>query len=335
MVRSASWSGKWRHFHSIAVMTAFLSALSPIARAENVSAEALFRAGRAAASRGDHNAACTHYRESYRLEPALGTLLNLAMCEEALGRFATAWQHYKDASRDLSAEDQRFSWTKERLAALEGRVARLTIHVVPETAAKTRVVVGSIELDSAQLGSSFALDPGTHEISVLAAERAARKYTVEVAEGESKVLTLEAGPELGSARKPSASAPKQTNVKADELTSTSAQEGANARKVVAYSALGVGAVGLVTSAVALGFVLDRKATVDANCDANRRCTDEGLAAGSSGDDWLAVAGVGLAVAVVANAAGLYLLWAPDPKTSIGLQPGSHPTSGRLFLNHKF
>src|SRR5262245_59061569 len=97
---------QWRPFRSFFVAAAFVCALPASARAENVSAEALFRAGRAATARGDHAAACTHYRESYRLEQAPGTLLNLALCEETLGKLASAWQHYQDAVFDLSAEDQ-------------------------------------------------------------------------------------------------------------------------------------------------------------------------------------------------------------------------------------
>ena len=54
-------------------------------------AEALFEAGRQAATRGDWTTACPKFAESQRLDPAPGTLLNLADCEEHLGHLASAW----------------------------------------------------------------------------------------------------------------------------------------------------------------------------------------------------------------------------------------------------
>ncbi|MFO0567610.1 MAG: hypothetical protein U0263_18270 [Polyangiaceae bacterium] len=48
-------------------------------------AEALFNAGRDAVKAGDYPTACAKFRESNRLDPAPGTVLNLADCEEHLG----------------------------------------------------------------------------------------------------------------------------------------------------------------------------------------------------------------------------------------------------------
>src|SRR5687768_2981870 len=47
-------------------------------------AEALFRQGRQAADAGDHAKACEKFKESNRLDPALGTVFNIADCEEKL-----------------------------------------------------------------------------------------------------------------------------------------------------------------------------------------------------------------------------------------------------------
>lgn len=328
----------WQLLRSIAVATVLVCALPENAHAENVAAEALFRAGRAATARGDHATACTHYRESYRLEQALGTLLNLALCEEALGKLASAWQHYQDVIRDLSAEDQRFAWTRQRLDALEARLPRLTLQVGPQRPDNTRVVVDSKEIETANLGKSLPLDPGTHEVSVLAPERAPREYRVELAEGESKVVTLQVGAAFESQQKPKPqSASKSREASPRSLPSANAAQTAGTRSILAYSTLGLGAGALITSGIAGAFALDRKATVDAECDANRKnCSEAGIAAGDSGSDLLTVAGVGLAVGVVASATGLYLLWTtPDAKTGIVVQPGLQPGSGSIFLKRNF
>src|SRR5690349_15059097 len=48
-------------------------------------ADALFEAGRAAAKRGDFKEACEKFAESERLDPAPGTVFNLAECHNSLG----------------------------------------------------------------------------------------------------------------------------------------------------------------------------------------------------------------------------------------------------------
>ncbi|NOU28880.1 MAG: hypothetical protein HOO96_13330, partial [Polyangiaceae bacterium] len=49
-------------------------------------AETLFREGRKALEAGDYAVACAKFAESQRIEPAPGTLLNLAGCEERSGK---------------------------------------------------------------------------------------------------------------------------------------------------------------------------------------------------------------------------------------------------------
>jgi hypothetical protein len=65
--------------------------LDPAASARDrdpVAAEALFRAGRDALKRGAWAAACSKLAESQTLDPAAGTALNLAVCQEKLGNVA-------------------------------------------------------------------------------------------------------------------------------------------------------------------------------------------------------------------------------------------------------
>ena len=59
-------------------------------------AEALFREGRTAAQKKDFTTACAKFRESNRLDPAVGTVFNIADCEERLGRLATSWTLFQE-----------------------------------------------------------------------------------------------------------------------------------------------------------------------------------------------------------------------------------------------
>jgi TolA-binding protein len=84
------------------VVTALWGAGS--ARAEPrdpATAEVLFRTGRLHSLAGEYAAVCPLFAESLRLDPAPGTLLNLADCEEHIGRTATAWAHFRELSREL------------------------------------------------------------------------------------------------------------------------------------------------------------------------------------------------------------------------------------------
>src|SRR5690242_7148142 len=92
-----------------------------------VAAEALFHDGRAAAQKGDWETACPKFRESQRLDPAAGTLLNLADCEEHRGKVATAWQLFRQVVESLPPTDERVPLAKDRASALEKRLPRLTV----------------------------------------------------------------------------------------------------------------------------------------------------------------------------------------------------------------
>src|SRR5262245_40491856 len=87
------------------VMLATCAARPAAAQPGTAASETLFRAGRDAMQRGDATSACAKFRESYRLEQAPGTLLNIAVCEEALGELCNAWQHYQDLIHELPADD--------------------------------------------------------------------------------------------------------------------------------------------------------------------------------------------------------------------------------------
>ena len=68
--------------------------------------------------------ALTHYQESVKLDPKLMTLMELAECEEQLGRLLEAQGHFADA-RDKAVEvaaPQTKKRAEEKLAALEKRV---------------------------------------------------------------------------------------------------------------------------------------------------------------------------------------------------------------------
>ena len=84
-------------------------------------AQALFREGRQLMASGNTAEACDRFAQSYALEAASGTLLNLALCHEKLGKVATAWAEYREAAALARGQDRpdRAAVAEERLAAIE------------------------------------------------------------------------------------------------------------------------------------------------------------------------------------------------------------------------
>lgn len=170
-------------------------------------ADALFREGREAMKRGDFVTACPKFAESQRLDPAGGTLLNLAECEEKRGMVASAQQHYREAGEAFPANDPRIAYVERRVAELDGRVPRITVGLAATSPAGTRVFRDGVELGAASLGAALPVDPGEHVIVVKAAGRQDARLVVSAKEGETKAVQVAAG---GSKSEPVDAGPPTT-----------------------------------------------------------------------------------------------------------------------------
>jgi hypothetical protein len=146
-------------------------------------AEALYRQARGLMSQGKYDEACPKLAESYRLDRATGTLLNLAACHEHQGKVATTWLEYSDsllaARRDGRPDRVRFA--QDRIAALEPQLSRLTV-TVSEEADMPEL---EIRLDGALIGLASRdvatpVDPGQHQVEAMAPGKVAWSREIEV-----------------------------------------------------------------------------------------------------------------------------------------------------------
>jgi tetratricopeptide (TPR) repeat protein len=151
-------------------------------RAEDrVAAESLFAEGRQLLSTGDYAAACTKLEASRRLEPALGTSLNLADCYEKLGRTASAWAEFKSAAAEAqkSGDALRKAAALDRANALEPRLCRLRVTLEDPGVA---VLQNNEPLSPAVIGSAIPVDPGVHRFEANAPGKIAWSQSFEVRE---------------------------------------------------------------------------------------------------------------------------------------------------------
>ncbi|HTV19132.1 MAG TPA: hypothetical protein VMG12_10685 [Polyangiaceae bacterium] len=129
-------------------------------------AEATFDEGRNLLRQGRVLEACPKLEESQRLDPGLGTQLNLADCYERAGRFASAHALFVEvaAGAHRHSQDQREQVARTRATALETRVSQLVISV-PEGAGRgLHVERDGRELAPGEWNVLVPVDPGVHAV---------------------------------------------------------------------------------------------------------------------------------------------------------------------------
>ena len=137
-------------------------------------ADDLFRQGQERLQIGLTREACELLATSHRLDPALGTLLNLALCHQKEGKLATAHREYVTAAtwaRERS-EGEREQFARQRAFALEADIPTLRIEIAGAPR-NLHVSLDGRVIDGAELEGDIAVDPGGHRVEVTAAAKRA------------------------------------------------------------------------------------------------------------------------------------------------------------------
>jgi len=166
---------------------------------DEAGARALFAEARRLAAAGHYAEACPKFAASFRLDPGIGTSFNLADCMEHTGRVASAWARFLDvaAATRLAGQPEREQVARDRAAALEARLAHLTLEVA--TPAPGLVVErDDVTLPPSSWGMAVPIDPGAHAIKATAPGKKPWSTTVSVPDATAVSLSvppLEALPE--------------------------------------------------------------------------------------------------------------------------------------------
>lgn len=282
-------------------------------------AEQLFEQARVLASKGEFAAACPVFEASYKLDPALGTLLNIATCYEQTGQLASAWGRYREVISVAAkvGDEARIKIAREKAAALEPRLPRLTIKVANTKVPGLSVMRDDVPVDPAVLGAGIYVDPGNHVVTANAPGHRSVSIEVKMIEAETKIVEVPALEALPDAPLTGTTGGPVT-IHVDDY-----DPGRNRRII----GIVLGGTGIAALATGLGFGIAARSSWnsafdDGLCDERTdQCNKEGQERTNDARRNALVADVvtGFGVAVIATGAVLYFT-APKKKERVSVAP---------------
>jgi hypothetical protein len=281
----------------VIVVLGLLHAAPAFAQAE-APAEALFEAGKALLQQRRYPEACAKLKASHDLDrEAVGTLLNLALCHEAMHKHATAWIEFREvAAKSAMKREDRVAVAREHEAKLLSQLSYITILVEPGArAAGLTVELDGAPIDEAAWGTALPMDPGTHVVRSSAP--GLRTKTQEVVLAEDKAERQTVSIVVLDAAAPGEAPPVRTT-----------SSGPRARGFI------LGAAGLASAAtgVVFGIVAANKNSRAKSLCPNDLCPDPQAKTSAEGDLRAAktdavVSDITIGVGVLALVAGAYVI----------------------------
>lgn len=280
-------------------------------------AEYLFRSGEKKFDSGRYTEACNDFAESLRLGPKLGTLLNLALCHETVGKTATAWSefHHGAAWAAQNGQKDRHDFAMQHVFALETKLPHVLLQLPADRA------IESVDVDGEPLPDSrwylpIFLDPGEHSVTISAPgkQRGIVKFRVTASPTEQLVSVPSLADEVivAAAPKPAFVLPSDPD---------------RARRIAGFVTLGVGAAGLVIGATFGILAVGKRDEVGSLCAGNR-CTEQGAQRYRDAQSHATVATVSTLLGVAAGAVGGWLIF-----TSRRANPGTAATTRVGIVPH--
>jgi hypothetical protein len=272
-------------------------------KSDAAQAESLFAEAKKLMEAGHYAQACPLLAESQRVDPGGGTLLNLADCHEKEGRIATAWAEFNAAMAVANKDGRadRVTFAQERIVALEPRLPRLTISVVPNAAASGyEIVLDDVKRGSVTWGHGSPIDPGHHLVRATAPSKRAWERAFDIRDRQTLVVEV---PDLEDASNYTAAS------SSPDAKTSAASSGARTWAFVA------GGAGIAAIAVGGFLGLEAKklrSESDEQCPTpTGECTQWAVDRNDSARRTANVATAAFAVGIVGLGVGTYLLLVPS------------------------
>ncbi|MCS6898324.1 MAG: hypothetical protein RMJ98_05505 [Myxococcales bacterium] len=288
---------------------------------DQAAADQLFREGRQLMAEKKYAEACAKFEASQKMGPAMGTLLNLAVCHEAEGKLATAWGEFAqvEAAARRNGNKDREEFARQHLKELEPRLPKLTVRV-PPAVRKSGLVIRRNGQDLAEGAWSVALpiDPGVVKIEASAPGFQLWRGELTIGEKETKEIEVpelipEPRPEPTTSTAPIAPAPisSPSATHSIQRTALAPPTGWSATKTTGAILGGVGLLGLGVGAYfGLQAFSDRE-------DSNARCPNmggieycdrKGVELNNSARTAARLSNIGIGLGLLTLGAGAYLFF---------------------------
>lgn len=255
--------------------------------AKDAAAAALFSEAKAKLADGETQAACLLFEQSLAFKRGIGTLFNLASCQETLNNTKLAFELYREVA-ELTREagqDERSALAQQRAERLRNKLSFLVV-------SPTEVVDGlTIQRDGKDVsrdsfGKEILIDPGVHQLHVTAPNKQPLDIQVNIAD-KSGVTSLvipalnnsnivDSASVVNNSAEPMsvAAGASVPTTDAEPLADTqTSSEPSSARRTLTYGMGGLGVLGLAGAVV---MSLEFKSDVDdakALCVTESDCTD--------------------------------------------------------------
>lgn len=285
-------------------------------------AVALFDDAKEMMDKGHFAEACPKLAESQALDPQVGTMLNLALCYETVGKTASACMTWRDAAAAaaLKAQIDREEFARERAEGVCGRVPRVTVRVVPQSRLeRVELKINEAAVPRDRWGLPEPVDPGQYEVRASGEGLQPWSSTFLVDAQHDAVVVV---PEMAQVSPPEPPAPEQDR-------SAGLRTAGWVAGTVGLAALGVGA------AFGIAAIENNNASKDArNCVGNN-CNSSGDSDRTRALDDARTTNVMLAVggAALVTAAVLWIVAIHAQSMAHDVPLSSHPLhpAPRVFL----
>lgn len=298
-------------------------------------AKDLFQRGRDLRQAGDCAGAVPLFHKAWKAFPSgLGSIRNVAECEEQLGHFASSRRAWLDIKRALltAKEDPKYAgWDKDAEEAakrLQPKVAVVFVDVIvkspkgegPATESSgVEILMNGENLGSNLVGTPLERDPGQYKVRVQAPHAEAVTQDVTLSAGDSKRLTL-----------------RLVQTPPEQAGPTQMVDTGGGKRTAGWVMIGVGGAaligGFITLALRGGALSDLESACGRPIDDGVQCegTSPAKNASDNGKTFSTLTSVLLPVGGVMAAAGIgFVVWGSNsqepastaPQASLTVVPG--------------
>ncbi len=324
-------------FRRLSVGAAVALAVLGGAKAARADAESdakdLFARARDLRGNGDCAGAVPLFRKAHQVYPnGLGSLRNVAECEEQLGHYASARRAWLDVKRALitMSDDAKYAgWDKEAVdaaARLHPKIATVSVDVIVKSPAGegpasdksgVDVFVNGENLGTALVGTPLERDPGNYRVRVQAQYAQPVEQEIALAAGDSKHLTLRL-------------------VQTPPETPVAEVDTGKGKRTVGWVLVGVGGATLVASGITFLLRNGAVSDLDNKCPSHVGCSRDLQSTVDRGSTMSTLTNVLFPIGLVGVASGVGLvIWGSNSKEAARAGLTVTPSLGRVDATWSF